>query len=286
MDPCELLGDDVGRPTRREEHPVSDYALALSETEVARYRRMAEQALEGERDAWLAAGIVEGAIVADVGCGPGAVSILLADLVGTTGCVWAVERDSEALDQARTLATRAGAANLRFVCAEASATGLDSGSLDVVMMRHVLAHNGGREQLIVDHLASLVRPGGAVYLADIEATGGRMWPPQPEMTEMWERYGEFQARRGNDLSVGLRLGALLRAAGLESVEHRGRYVVAEHRPGFRPPPWIARDLMVADGIVQAEDLTRWEAFFEKTDQDTQYFTAFIPSFTAVARRPA
>jgi ubiquinone/menaquinone biosynthesis C-methylase UbiE len=265
---------------------VSDYALALSEAEVARYRRMAEQALEGERGAWLAAGIVEGAMVADVGSGPGAVSILLADLVGETGCVWAVEHDSEALDQARGLAARAGAANLRFVCAEASATGLDSGSFDVVMMRHVLAHNGGREQLIVDHLASLVRPGGTVYLADIEATGGRTWPPQPEMTEMWERYCAFQARRGNDLSVGLRLGALLEAAGLESVEHRGRYVVVEFQSGHRPPPWVARDLMVADGVVHAEDLTRWEAYFAKIDQDTRHFTNFIPSFTAVARRPS
>ena len=57
---------------------MSDYALKLSETELARYRFMAEMAARMEHDLWTAAGVVEGATVADVGCGPGAVSVVLA----------------------------------------------------------------------------------------------------------------------------------------------------------------------------------------------------------------
>lgn len=47
------------------------YALALSATEVTRYQQMAERARVAEADLWQRAGIVAGAQVADVGCGPG-----------------------------------------------------------------------------------------------------------------------------------------------------------------------------------------------------------------------
>ena len=51
---------------------------------------MAARALEYERDRWVAAGVVEGAVVADIGCGPGAVSIALDRQVGPTGRVLAL----------------------------------------------------------------------------------------------------------------------------------------------------------------------------------------------------
>lgn len=48
------------------------YPLALSEPELERYRMMAEHARAEEADLWDTAGMVPGAAVADVGCGPGA----------------------------------------------------------------------------------------------------------------------------------------------------------------------------------------------------------------------
>jgi hypothetical protein len=52
---------------------MTGYVLALSDEEVARYRFMAKRAAEDEADQWAVAGIVAGAVIADVGCGPGAV---------------------------------------------------------------------------------------------------------------------------------------------------------------------------------------------------------------------
>ena len=71
---------------------MSDYALKLSEAELGRYQLMARTAAGTEGDMWKAAGIVEGAVVADVGCGPGAVSVVLGERVGPTGRVFAVDR--------------------------------------------------------------------------------------------------------------------------------------------------------------------------------------------------
>jgi hypothetical protein len=59
----------------------------------------------------------------------------------------------------------------------------------VAVKRHVLAHNGGAEQRIVDHLATLIRTGGAVYLVDVDLTGLRIRPTNPTIEEMTDRGG-------------------------------------------------------------------------------------------------
>ena len=267
---------------------MSDYVLRLSDTEVARYRAMAQGAERDEREQWAAAGVTTGAVVADIGCGPGAVSAVLARLVGPTGTVHAVDRDPEALDLATAWARAEGLSNVVTTHGTATASGLQPGSVDVAMMRHVLAHNGGQEQAIVDHLATLVRPGGCVYLADIEATAGRIVPTGAGgvLADMTERYLSFHADLGNDLSVGLRLGELLTAAGLDVVTHQGRYHVQPARPGMRPPAWAAREQMLAAGAIDAGDIARWTAGFESLDRGELQLTMFIPTFTAFGRRPA
>jgi hypothetical protein len=152
-------------------------------------------------------------------------------------------------------------------------------------MRHVLAHNGGREQQIVDHLATLLRPGGCLYLVDIEYQGVRSRPPAADLDELGERYGTFQTARGNDLSVGLRLGELVAGAGLELVEHRGWYDMISSTPGFRPPSWAARHAMMEAGFATPDDIDRWAAAFEREDQAPEPRRLFVPLFSATGRRP-
>jgi SAM-dependent methyltransferase len=263
---------------------VTDYALTVSPEEVQRYRFMAERARHLEADLWEQAGIVEGATVADVGCGPAATSVVLAEIVGPRGRVIGVERDESALAAARVVVEHSGAGNVELRRAAADATGLEPGSVDVVVMRHVLAHNAATEQQIVDHLATLARPGGSVYLVDIDATASRALGLDADLADLQDRYVEFHARRGNDLQVGLRLGRLLSAAGLEVTTHAGRYSVLEAPSGLRPPMWAARDAMLADGVVSEADIARWAAAFERWDSAVERPTLFMPLFMAIGRR--
>ncbi len=62
-----------------------------------RYRMMARGAEENEAAKWSLAGIREGARVADIGCGPGAVFRLLAEHVGTKRSVIGVDADPAAV---------------------------------------------------------------------------------------------------------------------------------------------------------------------------------------------
>ena len=263
------------------------YTLRLSDDELLRYRRMAEAAREQEATFWRQAGIVPGARVGDIGCGPGLTLCELAKAVAPGGHAVGVEREAEVAETAVAVLEREGIANAGVQIGDAARTGLPARSFDAVMMRHVLAHNGGREQEIVDHLASLVRPGGHVYLVDVDATAIRMMPPQePELEELSERYWELHRRLGNDVSVGLRLPHLLAAARLEVVATQGMFNALPRTPDFRGPPWAARASLVEHGLASEADVERWDAAYERDGATPGLKLVYFPVIWAIGRRSA
>jgi len=261
---------------------VTDYVLELDDAAVRRFIVTARLAERAERDQWAVAGIKPGAIVADIGCGPGAVTVLLGRRVEPGGSVVGIDSDQAALAAARRLARDSGTGNVVFRQGDAASTGLAPGTFDVVMLRHVLGHNGGRQQAIVNHLGSLLREGGSVYLADTDLTALRMCPPDPTLLDMWQRYSEFQASRGNDVSAGLRLAELLGRAGLKVSDFRRRYDLLREK-GFRGPAWEAREAMSADGFAGPEDLERWREAFAGLEEAEEPLALFLPVFTAAGR---
>jgi ubiquinone/menaquinone biosynthesis C-methylase UbiE len=288
-----VSGGGVGerpRPDEGQLGPPGDrdrrYALELDERELERYRVMAEQARAAEADLWELAGIGPGARVADVGCGPGAMLPGLSAAVGPEGRVEAVDADPWALAAAQALVAAAGLGNVSVAEGRADRTGLEPGSLDVAMLRHVLAHNGGAEDAIVAHLADLARPGGCVYLVDADGTAMRTLPEHADLTDLAQRYQEFRAARGDDNRAGLRLADRLVRAGLEVVEFRGRYVIRELSSRLRSPAWAAREAMLAAGVATEADVRRWDRAFQQIDAAPVRPTFFAPMFTAVGRRPA
>jgi SAM-dependent methyltransferase len=258
------------------------YSLRLSEAELARYRMMAAAAADQEAGEWTTAGIRPGARVADVGCGPGAVLRLLAERVGSAGQAVGLDADPAAVSAAREMV--ADLPQARVQIGQAEATGLPPGAFDVVMCRHVLAHNGGREAAIVAHLASLTAPGGCVYLVDVDATALRITPAVPELEDLHRRYEEFHRARGDDLSVGLRLGDLLTAAGLTVERYASRSPVVRVPPGMRSPAWAARDEMAAEGFATQADLERWARAFARLDAAQPRPWLFPAGLVALGRR--
>ncbi|HEX6522247.1 MAG TPA: methyltransferase domain-containing protein [Streptosporangiaceae bacterium] len=262
---------------------MTGYVLALDDAAVQRFLLAGRLAEGAERTKWAAVGIAPGARVADIGCGPGAIATLLASLVAPGGTVLGIDSDRTALAAASQLAKAAGVANVEFREGNAASTGLPRASLDVVMVRHVLGHNGGRETDIVSHLVSLLRPGGSLYLVDVDLTGLRIYPQDPDLTDMYRRYFDFHAGLGNDISAGLRLPDLIRQAGLELTDFDGRYDRFREK-GFRGPPWEARAALAAAGLAGPEDLARWAKAFERLDREQEPPSLFLPVFIATGRR--
>lgn len=256
----------------------------MSEAELARYRTMARRAVDFEEDEFRLAGIKPGAMIADVGCGPAAMSVELARIVGPSGGVVAIEPDERSRATASGVIQAAELSNVQLRHGTAADTGLEPASMDVAMLRHVLAHNGGREREFVDHLATRVRPGGTVYLVDVDLTAVHVLDADPELDDLQQRYVAFHRARGNDPRAGLRLAQLLGLANLKVLTFVGRYAIMAVPPGMRSPGWAARDAMLADGIVSMDDIGRWAAAFARTDEAAVRPTVFAPTFVAVGER--
>ena len=74
------------------------------------------------------------------GCGVGATTRMLAEMVGPSGHVTGVDVSPAQLEQGRGLCNSAGVINVTFAVASAMATGLPRNSFDLVYCRFLLLH--------------------------------------------------------------------------------------------------------------------------------------------------
>src|ERR1051325_9155607 len=92
----------------------TDYVLGTHDEEVARLGLQHRVWRPVASDCWRRAGITIGSRVLDVGAGPGYATVDLAEIVGPTGEVLAVDRSSTLLQHANTVCAQRGLSHLRI----------------------------------------------------------------------------------------------------------------------------------------------------------------------------
>src|SRR5262249_44720056 len=122
MNTIEFSQGEAMTPVHLRRH-TGKYALATGEAAAYRLAILHELYGPGTRRLLLEAGLRPGMRVAELGCGVGMVTALLADLVGPTGSVVGVDSSGAQLAQARERLNTEGA-HISFVEASATATGL------------------------------------------------------------------------------------------------------------------------------------------------------------------
>ncbi|MGH2908924.1 MAG: class I SAM-dependent methyltransferase, partial [Solirubrobacteraceae bacterium] len=98
----------------------------------------------------------------EAACGPGVISRRLAPHVRA---VHGVDLTPAMVELACASAAAAGIANATFAVADATATGLPRGSFDGAITRFSLHHIPAPDR-VLQELARVVRPGGAIVVAD------------------------------------------------------------------------------------------------------------------------
>ena len=113
--------------------------LATGEAAAHRLRMLHALHGPGTRRVLVEAGLQRGMHVADLGCGVGTVTSLLADLVGSEGQVVGIDASGAQLAQARAHLNGVGA-NATFIEASATVTGLPAELFGLVYCRFLLIH--------------------------------------------------------------------------------------------------------------------------------------------------
>jgi SAM-dependent methyltransferase len=232
------------------------YALATGEA--AAYRLSILHGLygPGTRRVLLESGLRGGMRVADLGCGVGMVTGLLAGLVGPTGHVVGVDVSGEQLEQARERVGR-DHTNVSFVQASATDTDLPRESFDLVYSRFLLIHLP-EPDLALHEMWGLLKPNGILVCEDGDLTTSGSEPPSALSTfaDLWGRLGP---RRGVDYTLGRRLYQTVLAAGFPAPEITfNQPVVArgENKRLLELSVAEAGPAFVEAGLVTAEQLDR------------------------------
>jgi SAM-dependent methyltransferase len=191
------------------------YALATGEAADYRLRLLHDLYGPGTRRVLRAAGVQPGMRVADIGCGVGMVTALLAELVGPEGDVVGIDFSGAQLAQARERLQSTGT-KVRFYEATATDTGLPFHSFDLVYCRFLLIHLTDPEGALRE-MKALLKPGGILVCEDGDLTTASSEPPSAlgAFADLWGRLGPA---RGVDYTLGKRLFHMVQAAGFPAPE--------------------------------------------------------------------
>jgi ubiquinone/menaquinone biosynthesis C-methylase UbiE len=138
----------------------ADYALGSTDAEHERLIRQAAHLLPLTERLFLEAGIGPGQRVLELGSGVGDVAMLAAKLVGGSGEVVGIERDSRSIARARARVAGAGLSNVSFT--QSDANEIPGGRpFDAAVGRFILMFIP-KPAGVLQSVARLVRPGGVI----------------------------------------------------------------------------------------------------------------------------
>ncbi len=189
----------------------SAYSLATGEAAVRRLSALHRISEPAGRRILLRAGLEPGMHVADFGCGVGATTRMLAEMVGPSGSVTGIDLSAFQLEEGRRHCAGSGITNATFVESSALSTGMPDESFDLVYSRFLMIH-------LADPLACLqekarvLKPGGILVVEDADLTSAGSIPASSldRFSELFARLGPI---RGVDYALGTRLYHLVRQAG-------------------------------------------------------------------------
>jgi SAM-dependent methyltransferase len=160
-----------------------------------------------------------GTSVLDCGCGPGQLTIELAERV-FPGRVVGIDAEPAAVAQAQQLAIDRGVRNVEFHQADVYALPFPDASFDVVYSHALVSH-------LHDPVAGLkearrvLRHGAVVGIAENVGDARVFSPPGCAAERWWELFLRVQERNGGSSAHARNLLPLLLAAGFERVEGHG-----------------------------------------------------------------
>jgi SAM-dependent methyltransferase len=191
---------------------AAPYLLGHSERELERLSTQARLVDPITRRFFQAAGVAPGMRVLDVGCGPGDVSFLAAEMVGERGEVVGVDRVPAALAVAKARAEARSLRHATFLEGDPSQMTFDR-PFDAVIGRYVLMFQRDPSAML-RRLAVHLRPRGVVVFHEPDWDGIRSSPPAPTYDRCCRWIVETIRRTGNEELMGKKLHSTFIAAGL------------------------------------------------------------------------
>jgi ubiquinone/menaquinone biosynthesis C-methylase UbiE len=191
-----------------------DYVLGTNEEEILRLGLQHRAWRAVVLSCWYEAGITVGSRVIDIGAGPGYAAIDLAEIVGPTGHVTAVERSTNFVQTMKERCERGGLKNVDVREVDLMTDQLPAGAHDFAWCRWVASFVSD-PALLIEKVAKTLRPGGrAIFHEYGEYRTWRLSPRLPSQEEFVERIIQSWSETGGKTDIALDIPPLLIENGL------------------------------------------------------------------------
>jgi len=245
----------------------------------------------GGAGAFLAPQLRAGMRLIDCGCGPGSVTVDLAQVVAP-GEALGVDLRAGALAHGRTLARERGIANVAFQAASVYQLPYADGSFDAAFACALLQHLASPLAALKE-IRRVLRPGGVIGIVDGSSAITFRYPTSP-LLEAWDKLRVLEREHNTGRSSdALRLRALLREAGFARTQASAHMSTEAGPPAgsFEETRQVARnhlirlhgvlgELAVAQGWATREELDQMAKALIAWGEAPDAFYA-RPSFTAI-----
>lgn len=169
-----------------------------------------------QRATFLLPFLTSGMRVLDVGCGPGTITLGLAQSVAPEGEVVGIDVEASQVELARQAVRRTGTGNVSFQVGSAYALPLADESFDAVLAYGLVEHLARPPDAFAE-LRRVLRPEGVVGVCSSDWTGAVVEPRSADVNAALSCHFELRRRAGGDPFAGGRLPALTEAAGFVEV---------------------------------------------------------------------
>ena len=245
-----------------------EYVLATGAAAVHRLLMLHNIYSPVGRRVLLQAGLTPGMRVADFGCGIGAVTSMLAEMVGPSGSVTGIDANTAQLEQARDICQRRGFTNVSFQAADACATELPRESFDLVYCRFLLLHLPDPASCLRE-MRDVLKPGGLLFVEDGDIASAGSIPPTilDKGVDLFVRLGP---PRGLNYSLARDLYHLVKAAGFSDPEieiHQPAIPRGVNRSFLKRSVEEAGPALVATGLVTSDQLEQMLAAMQEATEN-------------------
>jgi ubiquinone/menaquinone biosynthesis C-methylase UbiE len=158
----------------------------------------------------------DGYALLDVGCGPGTITMDLAEIVAP-GPVVGIDRSNEVIGRAREAAEARALSNLSFEVGDVYNLDFEDSSFDVVYAHQVLQHLSDPGRALKE-MRRVLRDGGWLAIRDADY-GEFTWSPPNGTLDRWmELYHQITRQNDAEADAGRYLTGWVEAAGYTSLE--------------------------------------------------------------------
>lgn len=192
-----------------------DYVLGTHDEEIVRLGLQHSVWRPRALDAWRRAGITIGQTILDLGCGPGYASLDLAEIVGSSGKIIAIDRSRRFLDSLALRCRQRGVPNVVTHELDLNDADLPAMEVDGAWARWVFAFVRRPQQLLEQAAGRLKRGGVFVIHEYFDYTMWRLMPRSPELEEFVRVVMESWRNDGGEPDIALDLPVWLKELGFE-----------------------------------------------------------------------